>query len=41
MANNFQRIGSVGNTQVGRDFEEAARLPRSLQKRMMSQTIRK
>jgi len=23
--NNFQRIGSVSNSQVGRDFEEAAR----------------
>jgi hypothetical protein len=26
MENNFQRIGSVSNTHVGREFEEAARL---------------
>ena len=26
MENNFQRIGSISNTHVGREFEEAARL---------------
>ena len=26
MENNFQRVGSISNTHVGRDFEEAARL---------------
>jgi hypothetical protein len=26
MENNFQRVGSVSNTHVGREFEEAARL---------------
>jgi hypothetical protein len=26
VANNFQRVGSISNTHVGREFEEAARL---------------
>jgi hypothetical protein len=26
MGNNFQRVGSISNTHVGREFEEAARL---------------
>jgi hypothetical protein len=26
MENNFQRLGSISNTHVGREFEEAARL---------------